>query len=1489
MKKIWIICLLAIEFTSLEAFTINPNDTIFSNKFEKNITSLEYILRNTDNNPYFLDLSNKYCDSILQIDSDNYYANTTLKRNQIIQNTNENNLNYKINFYTYLQNSTSWNGYANSPSEYAYSSSLNQLLQNKYSGINNTEIRHSNIWCLLVAENCTDENAEICCQIIASNSNIKIINPNALYTILNLSDDLIYLTKIPVDTDLDKICSHYNFDKLGIITVKDLNNINNAISVVQSKFQIYSTKDKFQNSNVSSGFSVDKRNLNFYYFIFIISLSIATIPFFLNNYVQLILSSQKWLEKIKFKSDAFLPDLILAIKASILPIIFSFLILNLLKILAPSSDTHYQEFKSLIYTYSLVISITFIPYLINLYTLNKLDVSNFHTINGYRIFSTSTILTTNFYIILYNYIENSYFDFKLLILIYLNAIALGNALGLFTYNLTTFKKDKFQFKVGLLGILFSCLYLVIFNVSLLFKELYAITPFLTSISITAILIFKYFYLKTTQISDNREMNNGIINEKIPFVNSLLCPKTMIFEKIIEEQKSRNLKIFLATGASGIGKTRAILESKILFDQSDWEWYYGDCDEYNNDNTPSFEPFLQAFKSLLLIDEFSDRRERLGENLNNTIEFGSSFLHTDPSKLLYSKERTQVEKMTETCLEILDLLNKKNKKILFILEDLHWVDSETYELLKLFIKIANRNDTARANLNILLSIREDNYNTYRGPNLNQLYEDVHNIESKSNNKINLHPVFTSNSFNIFDFTLSISNKNSPYFFETNTLKQINSIFNQSIRLINLTPKYILQTLEYWLNEGFLYRDLNEIKLKQSISKEDLPSESDVDRYYHQIFSSYDTKWSRVLESAAYIGTKFDAEVLAKVWKYDILEVLDFLEKASHDHIVIDVSNEDNVFEFGEIGKLGSGRRVQQALKSFHKNTGDKDHIKQIILEYNKRLVEIIEDEIIRYKTRNDSEIIYFLKTLYPLIYKEKYYQYFTDALLELFIRNISRRNFEKIETVVSTFKSNKNLKHIFDLINAIIEFKKFDIHPIPILNIHLNNEKHITHDAIYKFLYNIITRHPDQKISLHQSNIENLERTLFEILSPDSAIYIATLISEFKFERGQLNDKLGFIGKMQKELKPNHFGLKLSDLYKLGILYEINEIIPQDKHQLDSRSSELYKEVKSQYDLEPLRVDTLSLKLTILSNIIEDDNRAIEEFKDALENDFLRKDYDYLKVILNFFHTQSANVLFKKSSKKAKDLLNECAELIQRYTDKNAWDKLLFQLNSAWSKYELAVGNLKSALDYCLINEKLLINNNYTTNVYFRNNCIRMAKVYEALGDGHSSIEKRLDSIKALLEEIENNPKSKEYLHKELSIEYNNISNIYRNYLEDYQNALKYAQLSFDLKSPEEGKSYGISLYNIGRANHAISNYDIALSLYSQALQYFDGNMPKDVYQKAILELNIQIALKQMNPNSNNMHLNKAINILEQDEMKVYISKSIQERLIFAKKLVEYSE
>ena len=61
---------------------------------------------------------------------------------------------------------------------------------------------------------------------------------------------------------------------------------------------------------------------------------------------------------------------------------------------------------------------------------------------------------------------------------------------------------------------------------------------------------------------------------------------------------------------GIGKTSKHMEAKSTFIENNWNWYYGDCDEMQDENSVSFEPFLEAFKELLTIEEFTDRSQHM---------------------------------------------------------------------------------------------------------------------------------------------------------------------------------------------------------------------------------------------------------------------------------------------------------------------------------------------------------------------------------------------------------------------------------------------------------------------------------------------------------------------------------------------------------------------------------------------------------------------------------------------------------------------------------------------------------------------------------------------------------------------------------------------------------------------------------------------------------------------------------------------------------------
>ena len=178
-----------------------------------------------------------------------------------------------------------------------------------------------------------------------------------------------------------------------------------------------------------------------------------------------------------------------------------------------------------------------------------------------------------------------------------------------------------------------------------------------------------------------------------------------------------------------------------------------------------------------------------------------------------------------------------------------------------------------------------------------------------------------------------------------MNQINNLFNEYNEQLKseskddkLTPLYVFKVLESWISDEKLKYTADGYILTKTVDLESLPNFEDVDSYYHKIFESFEPKWRRILESASVIGNKFDADILAQVWGYELLDVLDFLETAVGQGLLIDLSNQDNVYKF-------SDKRIVSALKSYFKDAKIQEQgEKQIVIEYNKRYLELQADEL-----------------------------------------------------------------------------------------------------------------------------------------------------------------------------------------------------------------------------------------------------------------------------------------------------------------------------------------------------------------------------------------------------------------------------------------------------------------------------------------------------------------------------------------------------------------
>ena len=171
-----------------------------------------------------------------------------------------------------------------------------------------------------------------------------------------------------------------------------------------------------------------------------------------------------------------------------------------------------------------------------------------------------------------------------------------------------------------------------------------------------------------------------------------------------------------------------------------------------------------------------------------------------------------------------------------MEDLHWIDPESYSFLKLFVQMINRNAFLRGNMCIILSIRNDSKLSYRGPSIDQLKNDISSLQESSSFTFRIETLLGVESFNLFDFVKSLSTQDNKFKIQNNSMVNINDVFNQAIDeyvVEYITPLYITKVLEKWIDDKILIYTPEGYKLTTTISSQELPNETGVDSYYHNI--------------------------------------------------------------------------------------------------------------------------------------------------------------------------------------------------------------------------------------------------------------------------------------------------------------------------------------------------------------------------------------------------------------------------------------------------------------------------------------------------------------------------------------------------------------------------------------------------------------------------------------------------------------------------------
>ena len=1267
--SLWFISSLALSQTAThDSLGYSKKDQLFiqdkpsesiQNKYKRHITTLDFISRKTDNNKYFLNLALNYCDSLSKFKEEVFWTTNYKNKIQLTLASSKNSMSHKVQFFNFFKELPTYMGFADTPDTYAYQNALKELYTiNSLADENHTSI--------ITRGDCSDVMFEKVYQSVVSNTNHNIITSNQLLKTLGETTTHKILNGELTAESLDLVCKKFNLENLGIFRVTNLDIIEEQIWLVKSEFSTYSSEDGFSELQFSKGFSQDKRGTWRYYILVLLleSILFITLIAVLEEKFIKFIRTKKWYS-VKEMFSQFLKKLNYVILCFTLPTLLSFLMIYTLSFLTPSFSDHYMEFNSLFWVIAITLGMSIIPTFINLFIINRLQIDGFHSIRGYRTFANASLYATYiplfvFYIVQFeNYPRTPHF--LLLIL----SFVLGDLMARSYFKYTSKNNHSNQKAQAISGLVIGILALIFFNT-------YALTEISTTVFLSSLIFVAPLSIIHYQFGKHMDKRNEkklkFSSEKklfkdgeIKFIQEVIDPKKDIYDIIDSNLSSKQLNIMLIAAPMGIGKTRSLEEAQAIFKENNWNWYYGDCDEIQGKDAISFEPFIEAFKTILRVNEFTDRSKQM-ESLSGDAVKVMAGLTGVGTELISDYQRDENRSMTEICVEIAEKLELSSNKTVFVLEDIHWIDPESYIFLKHFIKTVNRNEFIKGNLCVVLTLRNDDHHSYRGKNYKELRNDLNELNNQLETPTKIDDLLKENQFNVNDFINYLSNQNNQFKIQDDSLADINFLLNSAISDskdgLVITPLYILKLIEQWIQNQLLFYTPDGYVLNRSIDSIELPNTNEINAYYHTILNEFDPKWTRILESATTIGNKFNANILAQVWNYELLDVLGFLEDAEKKGFIIDIPNEDNMFEF-------TNKRVVSAIKNYYSDTNDMG-VKQIIIEYNKRYLELQKNIIEDPSEYSIEEVLAVVRRLAMMAANPHYNKTAKRLIFEIIVRLLVDEEYDKV-AAFSNFLENSKFTTIGKLIilvtkvlnpsTSVKEFKKVSTE----LYNNIYPETSVEQEfRVYGLMFMRMKSIP--KIDLEKTypiKIKELELIKEQIdktyrgktLISMSFLYLNTTTIQFE-------EKLLFLENLNSQLKTSS-DYKRYNLYVEHLKISLKFANDFDKKEIDQSSKLLLQEVISTKDFRLIKI-CLKLRIKIVSKFTGNIEDGIEIFK--IYDSYLRPkqiiNIHWVSFFTSFMNTNSGILYGNKNFEDAKLNLRLCKDFINKRHNSNDWSNLI---------------------------------------------------------------------------------------------------------------------------------------------------------------------------------------------------------------------------------------
>lgn len=444
-------------------------------------------------------------------------------------------------------------------------------------------------------------------------------------------------------------------------------------------------------------------------------------------------------------------------------------------------------------------------------------------------------------------------------------------------------------------------------------------------------------------------------------------KTALASFVLKE--TNESKIALLKGEYGSGKTRLLKELVLDLGANSVNkivWFQGDCNSGTESDQEQYEPFYEAFSSKgnlfesaenteftpLVAKGFFEDRTTISKAFNEVVSKAGSIAPLDLTQVL-SIEDSNARTQDEIASELVDIivsryLTSESNIIVLALDDIHFIDALSLELLKTIVSLVESRKlhsdkfkfvftTTFEHQERALEILNELKNLTDNKDLNEFDIQIESIKDFTTE------VLSDEYFN-YDNSRGF---NVPYRFDSKIKGHLREVILEEKNQV--MPKDVLGYLENIRSKGYLNLEDGVYRLREVPALEDVDILDTRSQLLLDGFEDISTDLRSLIESAAVIGYKFDAELLAYIWNIDLLSVISKLETLEG-RFIKDLSDQDNMYSF-------TSKVLYRKVLELSKGTSESGHSRQLIIEYQKRIIKsIIEKDEDGNPERFDSDLL-----------------------------------------------------------------------------------------------------------------------------------------------------------------------------------------------------------------------------------------------------------------------------------------------------------------------------------------------------------------------------------------------------------------------------------------------------------------------------------------------------------------------------------------------------